>query len=116
MTVPADILRSLLENVNDTTLRVYLVLLYVLWDKKEQKYVEKMVTIDYLANKLGMSSNSRRVSSTALKCFAQEGFIKVRTETVMSSVINKNENVTCCLKSFNYVSLCNVNMDVKQIA
>lgn len=105
VTVPADTLRSLLENVNDTALRVYLVLLYVLWDKKEQKYIEKMITIEYLANKLGMSSNSRRVISDALKCLNEKKFIIVRTETVMSSVINKNGNVTSCLKSYNYITI-----------
>lgn len=115
VTVPADTLRTLLENVNDTALRVYLVLLYVLLDKKEQKYVEKMVTIEYLANKLGMSLNSRRVISDALKCLAQEGFIDVRKENAMSSVINKNKNVTCCLKSFNYVSLIQSNSNVYEV-
>lgn len=77
-------LRKLVNAYSENTLRIYLVLLYKCFDEFKDEntiiYKECELTQEYLCEKVGLKTNSRKIVSDCVEALAKGGFIKVRVE------------------------------------
>lgn len=94
-----DIIKQLLELRNDNAVKIYLILLYTLEGK------EKMITRDWLLNKMGLSLKSKKTATNCLKILEDAKLIKIKRELNMDEVVDKNGNIVERLKSNNFISI-----------
>ncbi|MGL5711540.1 MAG: hypothetical protein ACRCX2_00855, partial [Paraclostridium sp.] len=101
-------LRKLINAYSENSLKTYLVILYTCYlnnDKNKNGeiiYQEKHIDQNYLCEKIGLKTTSRKLITDCIEALAKGGFIKVRLEYAMHSSIKDGEVITKPISRYFY--------------
>lgn len=105
VTIDNRILEYLCNVYNSNAIKIYCVLLWVLWDNKNKCYIEKMLTYDWLLKQIGLSNGNSGKNSKMLNdilfTFEKVGLIKRRKETITE----ERKGYNTIVKTVYYYSL-----------
>ena len=113
VTIDSRILEYLCNTFNSNAIKVYCILLWVLWDKEKKCYMRKQLTYDWLLKQIGLSGTNGGKNSKMLKdilfTFDKVGLIKIEMETI--TIEQKGYNTI--VKTVYFYSMGNIENFLK---
>lgn len=104
VTVDSRILEYLCKIYNSNAIKIYCVVLWLLWDSEKQQYQERALTRDFICKQIGLCENSERALADVgkiLKNFCNNKLLMRRSETI--TINKKGEN--SIVKTIYYYSI-----------